>query len=61
MLLIEHLDIPAEGIRETADDYGLTDHVDRIYAALTDTYPNSSDTLPSKTEYTQLKNQYGVA
>lgn len=61
MLLIEHLDIPAEELRETAANYDLTNHIDRIYAALTDTYPNSSDTLPSKAEYTQLKTQYEVA
>lgn len=60
MLLIEHLDIHADDLRETAANYDLTDHIDNIYTALTDTYPESSDMLPSEKEYTQLKSQYGV-
>lgn len=64
MLLIEKLDIDRETLLETAKWYDLESTVAAMYRPLENEFDNSEDLpvyLPSESEYTALKEQYGVA
>lgn len=63
MLLIEHLDLDEETLTEAARWYGLTPTVTAMYRSLqgADEQPaEAAVVLPSETEFTALKAQYGV-
>jgi hypothetical protein len=63
LLLIEHVQIDEEELRNTATWYGLESTVSDLYAFLKDGVEKRSggDTvLPNPTEYESLKSQYGV-
>jgi len=64
MLLIEKLDIDRDTLIETAKWYDLESTVAAMYRPLENELDNSEDLpvyLPSESEYTALKEQYGVA
>ena len=64
MLLIEVLDIDRSRLIETARWYHLETEVDSMYRHLREGFETSDDSsisLPSESEYTALKEQYGVA
>lgn len=62
MLLIEAASIDEETLMRSASWYGLESAVARMYDALDDDFePNDDVRLPSESEYTALKAQYGVS
>jgi DNA-binding transcriptional ArsR family regulator len=64
MLLIEALDIDQDSLTETATWYDLEPTVAAMYRALHGAFEGGGDlpvTLPSESEFTALKEQYGVA
>jgi len=64
MLLIEELNIDRSRLIETARWYNLETAVDSMYRHLREGFETSDDpsiSLPSESEYTALKEQYGVA
>lgn len=64
MLLIEQLDIDQETLIETATWYNLESTVAALYRTLRGEFDASDDSpvvLPSETEFTALKEQYGVS
>ncbi|AWB28511.1 helix-turn-helix domain-containing protein [Halococcoides cellulosivorans] len=64
MLLIEQLDIDEETLTETAHWYGLERSVTAMYRSLQGEFDDPDEAavvLPSESEFTALKNQYGVS
>lgn len=64
MMLIEKLEIDQEKLTEMAKWYDLETTVAAMYRPLENEFDNSEDLpvyLPSESEYTALKEQYGVA
>lgn len=57
MLLIAHLDLDADRLRDAARPFGVSDHIDAMLAALDGDY-DADRPLPSPTEFDELRNQY---